>query len=966
MTVLIGASEGVIVSIAAGNTIVLLVPAGTNPVHNMNVTVRRADYDNAVLADAYLYNPLGSVVRVSPRIGPVSGNFWMTIVGSNLGDVSTALMGLAEATVVSQSSTHVVVSVPAASQAGTVNVTLISVSFGTTVGVQLFTYAMSTITALSPSSLPAVGGVVTIIGQTLGNGSDVTAVLLDNNWRAQILSQNSSVVVVRVPDVQLLNVGGVLTVGVMVESQLFGNMSRASAFSYIFTVVQRVVPGRGSIAGGTVVAVIGEHFGNGSEPVAVTFGTTPTASVSVVNSSYLVCVVPLAVSAGTVNVGVQSSSYGSASLAGGFVYYEPMQIISVTPNNGPLVGGNTVTIVGLNFAFDVSSMTVLIGAQSTTIASVSSDEIVIVAPASSVSGWFNMTILRSGYDEAVGVAYRYNDRGSIVSVVPSSGSVSGGAVVTIFGTDMANDRDGDVRVWLCGVAAQVLVYNGSMIAALTGNSTYGQLGSAVVLSTSHGESVLNDAYTYVATSALRVVAQIGEDVTLRIPPEVVIASDLPLLNISLENGSDLPSWLLFNSSSLSFSGRPPVSLDGIGTIRLNITARLGINGPIVWTASLQFVVNRPPFVVLDSSRVEVTATIPFLFTVPLRVTDADGDTIHMSAVESEQSVLPDWLVFDGASATFSGEAPKSATTGNETGIFIVIRASDATSSGMASFELLILPAPPPIALIIGLCVAFVLFLIGLCIFALCRRRLARVHDQENACNLLLAATSLPLLRQTAFTMEQYLLSSRDVPIPQICASANTTSSLLPHRLIVAGGSHLVMAERLHLFCVGCNETPGVQYVMQPLVAVAGLHALDDILEPEDSMQIPLSPRTISIHSAGLQRLSSVDSMDDRLDSRRESVSSAFSAQAEQVNLRPIRRTSTTRLLGDVEMDKFAPSPVTNLTAAQLLPSGSDKAQTGPITRIGRRPTLPFGRMVLPQVALHTNPLARLSSLQRLR
>ena len=77
-------------------------------------------------------------------------------------------------------------------------------------------------------------------------------------------------------------------------------------------------PAQGSIAGGTLVTVWGDGFGEGT---AVTLGGQPARELQVVDSHRLTCRTPPS-STGTVEVAVMRAS-ARAVLAEGFTFFDP-------------------------------------------------------------------------------------------------------------------------------------------------------------------------------------------------------------------------------------------------------------------------------------------------------------------------------------------------------------------------------------------------------------------------------------------------------------------------------------------------------------------------------------------------------------------------------------------------------------------------------------------------------------------
>ena len=84
-----------------------------------------------------------------------------------------------------------------------------------------------------------------------------------------------------------------------------------------------------------------------------------------------------------------------------------------------------------------------------------------------------------------------------VSVASDSGFVSGGYTVVIGGANLCDGSD-VTNVTLCGVTATIISQCATQIVVTAGTAAAAGLGDARVFSTSHGETVRVDAFTYVA------------------------------------------------------------------------------------------------------------------------------------------------------------------------------------------------------------------------------------------------------------------------------------------------------------------------------------------------------------------------------------------------------------------------------------------------------------------------------------
>lgn len=133
---------------------------------------------------------------------------------------------------------------------------------------------------------------------------------------------------------------------------------------------------------------------------------------------------------------------------------------------------------------------------------------------------------------------------------------------------------------------------------------------------------------------------------------LVYQADLP-------DGSDLPSWLTFTSSTRTFIGTPPAP----GTTIIRVTAYDGHGGQVSATFEIGVEVNVAPSVQHLIPDQAAGRGVLWTFQVPADTfTDANGDTLTYSASLSGGAPLPSWLSFDVDTQTFSGTPPESGQT----------------------------------------------------------------------------------------------------------------------------------------------------------------------------------------------------------------------------------------------------------------------------------------------------------------
>lgn len=168
-------------------------------------------------------------------------------------------------------------------------------------------------------------------------------------------------------------------------------------------------------------------------------------------------------------------------------------ITSVTPNAGPLVAGETVTITGSNF-IGASAVTVN-GTPVTSFTVENSTEITAVLPAHA-AGTVTVAVTTPGGTTAAsrGASYQYDAMPTITAVNADEGSANGGTQVTITGTNLA----GVSVVDFGNNATTVVSDTATKLVVIT---PWGIAGATDVALTTPGGTALG-TYTYLAVPTI--------------------------------------------------------------------------------------------------------------------------------------------------------------------------------------------------------------------------------------------------------------------------------------------------------------------------------------------------------------------------------------------------------------------------------------------------------------------------------
>lgn len=166
------------------------------------------------------------------------------------------------------------------------------------------------------------------------------------------------------------------------------------------------------------------------------------------------------------------------------------------------------------------------------------------------------------------------------------------------------------------------------------------------------------------------------------------AGDRLSLIAKLADGSPLPTWLNFDSSTGVFSGTPGNTHVGRLDITLEAKDHFGLSA--AQTFSIEVLnVNDAPIVVTPLPAQTLLEDAAFSYTLPENTfLDVDaGDSLSYSATLTDGSALPSWLSFDTATRTFNG-TPGNAEVGS---LAISVTATDlAGASAATAFDLSVL------------------------------------------------------------------------------------------------------------------------------------------------------------------------------------------------------------------------------------------------------------------------------------
>jgi len=146
-----------------------------------------------------------------------------------------------------------------------------------------------------------------------------------------------------------------------------------------------VSPDYGSVVGGDSVIITGSAFRNGA---TVSFGGSAATGITVVNSTTITCTTP-AHAKGTVDIVVINTDAQAGTLISGYAY-KGLELTSISPATGTILGGAMVTLTGEQFA---AGMEVHFGSyQATNVTIISDTSATCLSPSATLAGLVSITV----------------------------------------------------------------------------------------------------------------------------------------------------------------------------------------------------------------------------------------------------------------------------------------------------------------------------------------------------------------------------------------------------------------------------------------------------------------------------------------------------------------------------------------------------------------------------------------------
>jgi hypothetical protein len=338
--VLIGARPAISVTVDSPLQIRAVTPPGSPGAAAVTVVNGNGQ---ATLDAGFTYQPALALSGVLPAVGPVGGGNVVRVQGQGFDPTAQVFFGAVRAGMVGfTSATELSVTVPGATQAGTVDVAVTG-ALGSARLAGAYAYfdgsrSGLTLQAVAPNHGPAAGGTEVRLAGT-GFDAGVTGVLVGGTAATGVVAESANILRILTPP------GSPGAADIVVSANGGATAILTGAFTYegSFSITS-ISPAAGPSVGGTDVEVRGEGFAPGVE---LFFGPMAAGAVRIIDDSTLHATTPPG-GAGTVDVLVRLGDR-QALRANGFFYFDTPRLFGVAPGRGAIAGGTLVTITGAGF-----------------------------------------------------------------------------------------------------------------------------------------------------------------------------------------------------------------------------------------------------------------------------------------------------------------------------------------------------------------------------------------------------------------------------------------------------------------------------------------------------------------------------------------------------------------------------------------------------------------------------------------
>ncbi|MDY7232310.1 IPT/TIG domain-containing protein [Hyalangium rubrum] len=435
-----------------------------------------------------------------------------------------------------------------------------------------------------------------------------------------------------------------------------------------------VSPVRGENSGGTWLTLRGRGFLQGvagstteaARRTVLKLGSSQVQGFQIIDDTVLDLRAPPG-PVGTASITLENPR-GVAVCEGCFTWFEPLTLSAVTPEVGPLAGGNTVTLAGAGFT--ETTQVLIGGAASPGVTRVSSTELRAVVPRGRTVDRVDVRVHGGGEGSVLRRAYRYAEEVRIADLVPLTGPLAGGTQVVLTGRGF----EGATGVLFGGISASTFTVESPTRITATTPPGAGLGAVDVRVHTPWDAWTARGGFTYADDSGPLALYGVFPHVGARADGTVTLTGqglDAPGLAVSF--GGELPRAPVAVTSTTAVvsvplrgalprvvsvtvtQGAESVSLPQGYTFRLSLASLNPLRGPVRGgTEGLLEGTSLPPDAVvhlgaLEAANVSVAGETQLHFTTPAGASGPASDLrVHAAGDPENEALLP---------AAFTYEAP---------------------------------------------------------------------------------------------------------------------------------------------------------------------------------------------------------------------------------------------------------------------------------------------------------------------
>ncbi len=269
--------------------------------------------------------------------------------------------------------------------------------------------------------------------------------------------------------------------------------------------IRSTAPSSGIAAGGTLIRIEGSGFRpDQADRTSLLIGAKAALQVVILDEETIECRIPAGTPNTQVPIEIRSPAGYALSLAG-WRYRALPTIDLVSPNTGPLPGGDRITLEGQGFLFEEAGTNVILfgSTPASELQLISDNRIVCTNPAGPSGRPIDITIRNANGESTLVGGFEYTaPKPQFTSLSPQAGSALGGVSVMLTGKGFTKRGAGELAVFFGSEPAsdiQILNDTSALCSAPPGSP---ESVVDVTLGNQNGEALLEGAFRYHAAPKL--------------------------------------------------------------------------------------------------------------------------------------------------------------------------------------------------------------------------------------------------------------------------------------------------------------------------------------------------------------------------------------------------------------------------------------------------------------------------------